>query len=378
MLSLLIFACSNQIVQEYKEEKRLLMSPATPLEENWQPDILLRLNYRIISKISAEYLQLSFTEPQTIKKNFFGATLTATPEIKIDKLEITDAPKKEYVLFRGKLSGSMPWKLGVLSGVEKYSSTFTGRAKLSVIEGEAYLGDISIKKFTVNIDTLGGKDIGPLLNDWLQEQITSTKPIKITEFDLSKTPIRGLRITTTPASVNIEMRSKVSHSENIQLPKLKMQPDWELFLHQETLLGWLRKTAFEKGIIAYGIAVDPTGLVVKEDEFELDLRLWKLRGIGKWWREYNTSGTMYEKNSHLQFEGDTVIAGNKSKRAGIVDPVTLLAQGMILDTISENLTYTLPSLTDTKISDVNWQVKIEEYGGTGKQVRFSGSIDRKE
>jgi len=371
---LMLFACYNQIVLEYEAEKALLMQAPAPLEENWKPDMILRLNYGVISKLSIPHLQDNFTKSTSISKNILGATLKVTPEMTVKRLQIADAPENNQVTIRGAVEGKIPWKLGILEGTETCSASFQGKATVGMNDGAATLKMDSIELFRLHVDTLGGQDIAPLLEGWLQDSLIATKAITLSEFELSQTPIRGIRLNTTPTSTNIEMRSYTTHSGNILTPKLAMKPDWELYMHQETMLGWLRLAAFEQGIISNGMAVDPRDFNINDQVFELDVRLWKLEGRGKWWREYKTMGTIEKEENKLIFVGKATKGEDKSRGANLVDPLAFIAETMILDKVSDTLSYTLPAQAFTKVNQREWKVTIEQYTGAGNQIRLSGAI----
>ena len=276
--------------------------------------------------------------------------------------------------FQGGLSGTINWDFGKLNGSKECSASFRGTATIDIEDGRATLRIDSVDQLHFSIARLGGQNVQSQLQDWLEQRIT-TDAISIAQFDLQQTPLRKLRLTTTPTSANIEMRSNTSHKERLSAPRLPMKSDWELLLHEATLLGWMRSAAFEKGVIQHGLAVDPRDISFSDQQFSIDLRVWKLAGRGKWWREYTATGIILEQQQQLNFIGQEVSTGNKSLGANLVDPLSLLAEGMILRGVSDNLLHTLPLQYDKSL---NWHITINEYGGKGNQLRLSGDISEKE
>ena len=129
------------------------------------------------------------------------------------------------------------------------------------------------------------------------------------------------------------------------------------------------------GVVGYGVAIDPVGLKIEEDAFELALRLWKIEGRGLWWRDYTATGTIQQKEHKLKLKGDSVEEGDKSPRAGIVDPLALIAESFILDGISDQLSQSLPNHKSTHMSGLKWKLQLEDWTADGPAVKLSGSID---
>ena len=172
------------------------------------------------------------------------------------------------------------------------------------------------------------------------KQLANLPPIPMGTINL---PVRGIRLNSTPLSQNIELRSNIEHSMNVTASALALEEDWELWVHQDTLLGWTQQRAFSMGIVGYGVAIDPVDLKIQEDAFELALRLWKIEGRGLWWRDYTATGTIQQKEHKLKLKGETVTEGDTSERAGLVDPLALIAESFILDGISDQLSQSLPN-----------------------------------
>ena len=217
-------------------------------------------------------------------------------------------------------------------------------------------------------------DLGKTLEEWIREQILQTPPISLGAINL---PVRGFRFNSTPQSQNIELRSDIHHSKNVNKTPLQLEHDWELWVHQETLLGWAQEKAFETGVVGYGVAIDPTSLSVTDQEFDLGLRLWKIEGRGNWWRDYQASGNISSKKQNLKFKSSSVEETNKSPRAGLVDPLALLAEGTIENVIGDQLQHSLPMQQSKKMDQFKWTLNLQEWSGIGNQIRLQGEIDIK-
>ena len=81
------------------------------------------------------------------------------------------------------------------------------------------------------------------------------------------------------------------------------------------------------------------------------------------------------KEHRLKLKGDTVTEGGTSKRAGLVDPLALIAESFILDGISDQLSQSLPNHKSTQMNGLNWKLQLEDWSANNNAVQLSGSID---
>ena len=148
---------------------------------------------------------------------------------------------------------------------------------------------------------------------------------------------------------------------NVKASKLALEEDWELWVHQDTLLGWTQQKAFSMGVVGYGVAIDPVDLKIQEDAFELALRLWKIEGRGLWWRDYTATGTIQQKEHKLRLKGDSVKREKKVNERVWSDPLALIAESFILDGISDQLSQSLPNHKSTQMSGLKWKLQLEDW-----------------
>ena len=368
-----LLACNNQLVQEYELEKEAVFQTAPALKDNWKPDILLRLNYDAISKIAKRYVEKEIQSYKPLKKKFLSKEFIAKPKLKLKTLTLSDAPGKNKIKFRTILEGEFILSWGPFKETLKTKAILNGVAKIQLDEGENTLSFTKLNKIEITIGQLGGQNIAPLLEDWLKKEFLDSKTISLGVFDLSKFPLRGLRLNSTPTSTNIEMRSDTLHTNSLSPSKLSMKKDWELQVHEDVLLGWSRKSAFKKGVIDYGVAIDPRSLSVTDQEFNIDIRLWKLEGWDKWWREYSIQGDIEKKKSRFKFSADEITKQDTSKGISLIDPLVVLAESFLLDDMTEQLTYALPMQKKENISGLVWKFKIDTFKGHGNEISIKGS-----
>lgn len=368
-----LLACNNQIIQEYEQEKETALQTAPKLKDNWKPDILLRLNYDAISKIAKRYVEKEIKSYKALKKNFLGQEFVANPKLELKRLDLSDAAGDNEIQFQTTIEGNIILSWGPFKETLKMKAVLNGIAKIELDDGENNLSFSKLQKIKLTINQFGGKNIAPMLEEWLEGEFLKTKKISLGSFDLSNLHLRGIRLKSTPTSTNIEMRSDTLHENNLTPAKLQLIKDWELLVHEDVLLGWSRRFAFEKGIIDYGVAIDPRKFSVTEQEFDIDIRLWKLEGVSKWWREYSVHGDIAQQKRKFKFTTKEVTKQDDSKGVSVIDPLVVLAESLFLDDMAEQLTYVLPIQKKSNLDGITWKFKVDNFRGKGNQISIKGS-----
>ena len=373
----LLIGCQNHIADEYAARKSVILQAPSVLQDNWSPDIVLRLDYTRISELATHVLDNTLQDIPSSTKEFLGFKAKLTPNLGVKRLVISDASSKEEVQVFAVLEGPIKWKLGKKTGEESVKLRLKTNAKVENDNGQlslhiTKLDSLKAQLSDISINPLKSVDLSPWIEEWMGKQLSDLPPIQMGSINL---PVRGIRLNSTPLSQNVEIRSNIEHSMNTKAPPLALEEDWELWVHQDTLLGWTQQKAFSMGVVGYGVAVDPVGLKIQEDAFELALRLWKIEGRGLWWREYTATGTIEQKEHKLKLKGNSVEEGDKSPRAGLADPLALIAESFILDGISDQLSQSLPNHKSTQMSGLKWKLKLEDWSASGASVKLSGSID---
>lgn len=373
----LLIGCQNHIADEYAARKAVILQSPSALNDNWSPDIILRLDYTRISELATHVVNNKIKDVPIAKKEFLGFKAKLAPKLTVKRLVISDAPSKEEVQVFAVLEGPIKWTLGKKSGQESVKLRLQTNAKVQNNNGQlsihiTKLDSLKAQLSDIAINPLKSVDLSPWIEEWIGNQLSNLPPIQMGSINL---PVRGIRLNSSPLSQNVEIRSNIEHSMNIKAPPLALEEDWELWVHQDTLLGWTQQKAFSMGVVGYGVAVDPVGLKVQEDAFELALRLWKIEGRGLWWRDYTATGTIAQKERKLKLQGSSVEEGDKSPRAGMVDPLALIAESFILDGISDQLSQSLPNHKSTQMSGLKWKLQLEDWSASGSSIKLSGSID---
>ena len=193
-------------------------------------------------------------------------------------------------------------------------------------------------------------------------------------FDRKKIPILDLRLESNKNSADLEARSNVDHTESLIKQSPTLSEDWELQIRPETALGWIRRKAFKKGVVTYGVALDPRAFSMKDNLFKLSLRLWKIEGTGKWWRDYEVNGKSSVQNNRIKIVGKDVAEGEKSSGAELADPLALLVEGRILDGIADNLNHVIPAKKSTSIGKQTLSSQLKSLTGNDDMIVARGSF----
>jgi hypothetical protein len=373
----LFYGCNNDILAEYTERKESLQSTPSKLSDNWKPDIIFRLNYDHLTTLAQVLVNEQLQSSKAFRKEVLGFALNIQPSLKLTDLQLSDDADSEHIRINGTIKGPWKWTVGAFKGSEHSSIQFSGSVNTEFKDGQVFLHIDEIQSLNIQINDLRmglfqSINISKPLEAWLKEEILKTPPIPIRELSL---PVRGARLFSTPTGEQIEVRSHVNHTKNLPSPTEAFTEDWQAWIHQDTLLGWAQESALELGTVAYGIAIDPRNLSITDQDFNLDLRLWKIEGVGKWWRDYQATGTIERRNNKIHLVGNSVTEVDNSPRAGLADPLALLGEGLILEAIGDNLNQTFPLQQSKTKNKHQWNMTIDSWTGRQDALVVNGSIE---
>lgn len=373
----LFYGCNNDIVAEYTERKKSLQASPTDLQENWKPDIVLRLNYEHLTTLAQILVNEQLESSKSFHKDVLGFDLNIQPSLVLTSLRLSDDANSEHIQIEGTIKGPWKWTVGSFKGKEHSSIQFSGSVNTEFRDGQVYLHIDEIQSLNIQINDLKmgliqSINISKPLEVWLKEEILKTPPIPIRELSL---PVRGARLFSTPTGEQIEIRSQVNHTHNLTTPTEPFSEDWQAWIHQDTLLGWAQEAAFNLDTVAYGIALDPKDLNITDQEFNLDLRLWKIEGLGKWWRDYQAIGILERRDNTIHLVSQSITENGNSPRAGLADPLALLAEGFIMEAISDNLNQTFPLQQSKTKNKHEWSMTIDSWQGRQEAFIVNGSIE---
>ena len=276
------------------------------------------------------------------------------------------------------LKGSAKWTAGPLSGSVPVSGKVAGQLRFSVAKaGEAWRVSGKVARLdTVKLDRARAAkvDLTGVLGDWTRAALERAPAIQLGEFGGGGLPLRALKLDGEDGVLLIQGLAEVPGAVVVG-PAPALQGDWDLRLHQDTVNALLRRKAFEAGALAYDTAADPRALRLDGDAFALDLRLWRLAGVG-WWRDYTVRGDLgLSPKGKLSLRSTGAEEGAKSKGAGLADPIAFLAEGRILDEVGKAVKASVPAARKAKVGSQTLRVASSHAEGRSEQLVLSGTLE---
>ena len=150
---------------------------------------------------------------------------------------------------------------------------------------------------------------------------------------------------------------------------------FQVVMSEGVLLDASRKDAFQAGDIsgehAMNLHAEPTSLDVEGERFTLGLRLWRLEGSG-WWRDYTLEGPIELSKGHIRLKADDLQEGERSPGAALVDPLSWLGEGLILEGIAESAHGAWPARDAFPVGDLRLTTTFTSARGEGEALILEG------
>jgi hypothetical protein len=366
-------ACGGQVLEDYEREKQKVLTPAPPIKGQWQPDIRLRISYLSLDKMGKKLLQDSIGKGQ-FKKKAMGITFSVKLSNNIENFKLKDGGEGGKLGFQSKAIGTARWKVGALKSALPYSATIKGTAEIVEKDGTTHLQLVSIESLKLGTSKTPAIDVGPALETWMQEAVAQTPHIELGHVDLEKFGLRAMRVSSEEKTADISLLSDVPDASPLPPVFKEIGSDWELMASEDCVAMWMRRAAYRQGIISHGVAVDPQSFTMSDQDFSMGLRLWRLEGLGKWWREYEVSGITKVDKHRIKMDASDVEEGGKSPWAGAANPLILLGEGLIMEALEEQISYVLPAKRATRIGDKKLKAKVEKIYGRQGSVVVQGKL----
>ena len=372
LLWVTLLGCGGKIKTLYDEQKSSILAAPPQLDNNWNPDMRLRIGYDTITKLAKQNLQKSI-EKGSFDISFLGTSLQLKTNNTVSSFTIENANGSDRFKFNAKVTGNISCNTKIINFDLPYSGQITGTTKLSYENGLFLANLNNVDNLSVGLQKHGQLNLNRPLQKWIRLAIKDSPPIRLGELNTKALPLRDIRVKSSRHSADLEMRSDVATQRNLKPARKKPSDDWELQVSNELVNLWMRKAAFEKGVIDMGVAVDPTSFVLDGDDFLMGLRLWKIKGCANWWRDYTIKGDI-TVDKDIKLISKNVEEQGKSPGARFVDPLALLAEGYILDIISKNIAYATPSRKSQTMNGQLISAKINAISGNKDAVVVSGQL----
>lgn len=376
----LLVGCAKSVIPEYELRRDQALAPARAVPAGWRGDATLRLAPPLVDALLAEGLSRSGTFERRLA---IGRRAHISPALKLTGLTL--GPPTSCTGCLGvdvALDGVGRWKIGRSAGERPVEGRITFDATVEatraadgdwvvtlapreIHEAEVALGGRTFKTVT--------RTANAVLGEWARENVfDGLAPIEIARFPDEGLPLRAARARAgQDGGVTLELLSEAPRVDLSGNPTLSGDETWALAISHEALLHLARAEAFRAGPVAMDVVPEPTGLRIEDGSFVMDLRLWRLKGRG-WWRDVRIRGTW--TRTALGFDLQAVEAEQiaRSKGAGTVDPLAMLAEGRILQAVERGLTTTLPGGETGTLAGLPVKIDIAHIGGGRRRVTAAG------
>ncbi len=378
--------CGSTIHAQYEEARLEALADPGPTASDWAADGELGLSWDLVTTLAVRELQQRLESPDSRLRIELplGAEASLAPRVELTETEIGPARACDAcVRVSAGFDGELDWKLGSLKG--SVPMNLNVQAVLEMVaraQGEATVVEAQLKRATVElpkdlqVDRLR-VDLNDPLVRWLQGLIEREfPPIPVAEIGTDEVPVRAVRLGAQPEYLTIQVLTSSPVRSEAALTPLA-SGDWYLSLDERVLLGLARREAFETGELDFEVYADPQSLAVDERAFTMGLRLWRLAGAG-WWRDYQVSGTLEVEDQQIKLEPSDVVELDHSRGAGLVDPLALLAKGIILDAIEDALQIARPAKLQEPIGGAKLVLTVDRAQGGSGALSLQGSAEIQE
>ncbi len=375
--ALLGTGCAKSVIPLYEAAREAALAKPGAVASNWKPDAVLTLSPGTLNPIVKALLQ----EHGTLTERIDLKVGTITPRLHVKKLTLGAAGDcSECIGVEAKLDGSVAWKTPIAKGKETAKANIAFDAMVEVVEEG---GSFSVRMAPRNLRdvrvTVAGKSLSYAeapIEKWVDSKLLDSIPAQpIAKLGSSELPLRAVRAIGGEGIVLMLLTSSPSPKPlRVEVDELAALGDWQLVISTDSLTDLAAAAAFENGEVGYSVVPVPTAISFNDgDEFTLDLRLWRTKGKG-WWRDYQVTGTTRITDKGLKLKPQSVSEAGQSKGANFVDPLAMIGEGVILKTIEQALTTTLPTDHGSKVGGVATSVVITDVSPLSAGVSVSGDL----
>lgn len=380
---LLLLACSNPALQdEYDARKTAaLASPGEPAS-GWRAEGALRLSAQLLEELMAASIKSESKAAEPIDLSGLG---TLKPVLTLDKFKLVDGDCKTCVGAEGTVSGNAIIKV---AGIKKkipftadftLDMTFETEARTSK-DGAALrhiiLKPSKVRKLRVELSGAAkALDLEKPLKTYGEQVLERIEPIDLGDLGGPELHLRDVRVKEEDGVMRIELLTDAPKNVPVKSWPEVPQQGFQVVMSEAALLSIARREAFTLGEVApgTGIYAEPTSLDLDGMGFEMGLRVWRLDG-NDWWRDYTLSGDISILKEELVLKATGVEEGEKSKGAGIADPLALIGEAYIMRILQDSAQGALPGSEQFEVGSSAWTVVLEDAKGVGENLVMSGRI----
>ncbi len=377
---LLLLSCASGIRSMYEAERDAALGRADSPGASWSPDIRVRLSSEALDRMVQDVVAQSVLSwKETLRLDGpLGIKAQVEPSGRVTSLTLSPSTACDGCLSAAiGIAGKADWSAAGAKGSVPIEASLGATVSFELSRsGEAWAtsGRItSVDKVQVSSARLGSLDASDLLGGWLSEAVKEAGPVALGQLGGVDLPVRAARLATPKGQLELQLLSDVPDGSPVN-SGLSLSRDFEVRVSAPTLLALARRQAFETGAIAYDVAAIPTSLSVNDQRFTMGLRLWKLKGVG-WWRDYSVDGQFSVNGGELALAAQQATEGEKSKGAGLADPIALLAEGRILEAITDGLKAAVPASSALTVGNQQLRARVREVQGDRGALVLSGELE---
>lgn len=378
-MSLLLFSCASGVLALYEEERAAALAAPPAIEDSWKPEVRLRLSDDALDGLVQSALDQGLLAwKDTIELDGpLGISAKVTPSGELSSLSLSASQQCDGCLeVDARLKGKARWSAAGASGQIPFTAKI-GATMVFAVErdGSAWAVEASLEdvdRVQVGSASIGSVDATGLLGDWVSDALKRARPLDLGVLGGAQLPLRAARVSTSGGQVELQLLTDVPEGSPVSAGGT-LSTDFDLRVSTDTVLALARREAFETGAIAMDVAAVPSSLQLDDSAFTMGLRLWKLTGAG-WWRDYSVTGELGLKRRRITLEPTGAVEGEKSRGAGLADPLALLAEGQILDAIEEGMHQVLPGSAGTTVGSRKVTGQVTGLSGGDGVLTLSGSL----
>ncbi len=380
MLLLLFFACAGNMTEQWEAERDAVLAAPRPALKGWLPEVRFRFSEPALARAAGEMVAagaLSVDQPLEVP-NPLGVPLRARPLATVTALDVSlEQGCAACAALDLTLDGGARWTAGPAKGQLPFTARVAGTLQFGVEEaadGWRVTGRIvEVGRIRVQAGDVMALDLSPFLGEWVGAALKDTPPLRLGTIGGDKLPFRKLRIAGDGGALELQGLTDVAGAKPVPAARQAPSDDWELRMHPDTALALMRRTAFQAGPGEMDVAIDPRALAVEGDRFTLGLRIWRLQGRG-WWRDYTVTGGVGVKNGKIRLKGEEAAEAGKSPGAGWADPLALLVEKRILESVTDGVDQSVPARRKVAMDAVTLDAKAGSARGEDGDLVVTGAL----
>jgi hypothetical protein len=377
----LLLACAHSVLPQYEAEKAAVLAPLPAEQGGWAPDLRISVSesgLQSLAEVAMEAGLLRYDGELPVK-NKLGIDATIRPSARVESMQLQPSETCDScLLVKADLDGHADWSVGKLDGRLPFQAEVKAVMRFEAKEaGQAWdlQGRLTeIKGLRIQAGRAGSVDVSGLLEDWMKEAIQKAPTMPLGRIGGQTLPLRALRLSTSRQALEVQGLTLSPTPGAVAEDARGPREHWSLRLSQQSLLGLMRVMAFEKGPLSHDVAADPRGLSISGNQFDMELRLWRLVEPG-WWRDYTVSGTLGLEGRKIAMKSTSAEEGEKSPRAELSDPLAWLGESKILEEVSRGISLALPATQKAQVSGLQVQATPMSVAGEGTELRVEGRLE---